>query len=195
VNFLAHLYLSGANENVMIGNFIGDFVKGKAFENYEDEIRMGILLHREIDSFTDSHEIVRESKKRLQPKYRHYSPVIADVFYDHFLSANWDMYSEIPLLEYTEAFYKLTDNYSSTLPQAAQNTLKYMSAGNWLYNYQHIEGIHQALSGMSRRTKFDSKMELASLDLKTDYEDYKAEFVAFFPELVIHSKQFLIGLA
>ncbi len=195
MNFLAHLYLSGDNDHVMVGNFIGDFVKGKDFELYDNEIRQGILLHREIDSYTDSHDIVKESKKRLQPQFRHYAPVIADVFYDHFLSANWHNYSDIPLIKYTEDFYELTDNYKEIIPFAANNMLKYMRSGNWLYNYQHVEGIHQALSGMSRRTKFDSKMELASKELKLNYEAYYAEFAAFFPELIAHSKQFLKGLS
>jgi acyl carrier protein phosphodiesterase len=177
----------------MIGNFIGDFVKGKDFENYDNGIRKGILLHRAIDDFTDSHPIVKQSKKRLQPKYRHYSPVIADVFYDHFLSSLWSNYSKTPLLSYTESFYQLASS-TQVIPQPAKHMLKYMSSGNWLFNYQYLDGIHQALSGMSRRTKFDSKMEYATEDLRKNYEDFKAEFVAFFPELVSHSRQFLNSL-
>lgn len=194
MNFLAHLYLSGDDNKVMIGNFIGDFVKGKDVELFEGNIKKGILLHREIDHFTDSHPIVKVSKKRLQPKYHHYAPVIADVFYDHFLSANWRNYSETPLIEYTEGFYELTKSYQSVMPDKAQYMLKYMSTGNWLYNYQHIEGINQALTGMSRRTKFESKMEHAAKDLERNYEAYKDEFERFFPILKAHAVGFLNNL-
>ncbi|MFY0599625.1 MAG: DUF479 domain-containing protein [Cyclobacteriaceae bacterium] len=194
MNFLAHLYLSGDDHKTMIGNFIGDFVKGKDHERFHVKIKNGIILHREIDRYTDTHLIVKESKKRLQPRYRHYAPVIADVFYDHFLSANWSNYSDTTLIEYTEAFYDLTEHFTSIIPDKALNVLKYMKAGNWLFNYQHIDGIDQALTGMSRRTKFESGMEHASEDLKLYYEDFKSEFEAFFPELIQHSKQFLISL-
>lgn len=191
MNYLAHLYLSNNRDKVIIGNFIGDFVKGKKFELFEDDIKKGILLHREIDRFTDSNEIVKRSKKRLQPIYRHYSPVITDVFYDHYLSSNWGDYSDVDLKDYTESFYKLAEQYSTIIPEQAQNMLKYMKAGNWLFHYQYIDGIHQALSGMSKRTKFESKMELASKDLEKYYDDFKSEFVEFFPLLIAHSKGFL----
>src|SRR5450432_1821563 len=91
MNFLAHLYLSGDNPQVMIGNFIGDFVKGKNLtERFDTDVAKGIALHREIDWFTDTHIVVKQSKDRLRPKYRHYAGVIVDIFYDHFLAKNWD---------------------------------------------------------------------------------------------------------
>lgn len=194
MNFLAHLYLSFENKPVMIGNFIGDFVKGKAFEEYPTEIQKGILLHREIDRYTDDHAIVMKSKERLRPKYHHYAPVIADVFYDHFLSKLWSDYHSTPLLEFTESFYQLAKTHKSEIPDKAFRMLTYMARDNWLYNYQFIEGIKRTLSGMSRRTPYESKMELSSKDLENDYEAYQKEFITFFPELVNHSKSFLKSL-
>ncbi len=191
MNFLAHIYLSGNDEQVTIGNFIGDFVKGKNFEHLDEGIIKGVLLHREIDDFTDKHEIVRRSKKLLQAKYRHYSPVIMDVFYDHFLAANWSNYSTVPLLPYTEAFYSLAEKHRDNLPERAANMLKYMSAGNWLYNYQFVDGIDQALTGMSRRTTFVSKMEHAAKDLALHYDLFQADFELFFPDLIRRSEEFL----
>ncbi|MFY0605075.1 MAG: DUF479 domain-containing protein [Cyclobacteriaceae bacterium] len=191
MNFLAHIYLSGNSHDVLIGNFIGDFVKGKEWENYNEEIQKGIHLHREIDRFTDSHEIVTLTKERLRPKYHHYAPVIGDVFYDHFLAHLWPSYSQTPLKEFTHQFYSLTGEYRDVIPQKARHMLTYMKRDNWLFNYQYVEGINRALTGMSRRTKFASKMEHASKDLEADYEDYQREFEAFFPELINHSKEFL----
>ncbi len=103
MNFLAHLFLSGNNAEIMVGNFIGDFVRGKNFhEQYSPSIALGIELHREIDEFTDNHSVVLESKKRLRPKYRHYSPVIIDMFYDHVLAKNWSAHSTTPLDQYAQ---------------------------------------------------------------------------------------------
>ncbi len=109
MNFLAHIYLSFEDPQIRLGNFIGDAVKGRRYENYPDPVRKGILLHRAIDSFTDSHPTTRLSTRRLHPGYSHYSSVIVDIFYDHFLAANWDRYCEVPLPAYTTSFYTLLE--------------------------------------------------------------------------------------
>lgn len=191
MNFLAHLFLSGDNEKVKIGNFIGDFVKGNQLADYDEEIQLGIRLHREIDSYTDSHPTVLSSKTRLRPTFGHYSPVIVDVFYDHFLAKNWKDFSSIDLKDYTLQFYKMIANYASIIPMEVNNMLVYMSQKNWLYNYQFIDGIDRALTGMSKRTKFDSKMEVAVASLKESYDAFESEFTNFFPELQSHAKAFM----
>lgn len=174
----------------MVGNFIGDFVKGSQLDQYHPRIQQGIRLHRSIDTFTDSHPIVMMSKKRLREKFRHYSPVIVDIFYDHFIAKNWSKFSNEPVLEFTRRFYSIMNQYSSSVPKAVSNMLVYMSSGNWLYHYQFIEGIDKALTGMSRRTKFDSKMELAVTYLEQHYDSFESEFDQFFPDLQHHVHNF-----
>ncbi|MEQ8238426.1 MAG: ACP phosphodiesterase [Cyclobacteriaceae bacterium] len=191
MNFLAHLFLSGDNQELRLGNFSGDFVKGNQMNIYPDQIAQGIKLHREIDRFTDTHQIVLLSKKRLRPKYRHYSPVIIDVFYDHFLASLWADYHPQPLEQYVNEFYRYTETKLNLLPVNAQHTFKYMKRDNWLYNYQYIEGIDRALTGMSRRTLYESKMDEATLELKKDYELFKSEFQLFFPVLIQHVSNFI----
>lgn len=190
MNFLAHLYLSGHDEEVLVGNFIGDFVKGSQMDHYPDQVQKGIRLHRSIDYFTDTHEIVLQSKIRLREKFRHYAPVIVDVFYDHFLAKDWSRYSNVPLLDYTQNFYRLMNKYLEMIPKGVVRMLSYMSQDNWLYNYQFIEGIDRALTGMSRRTKFESKMEDASEALQAHYTAFENEFHQFFPELQLHVRNF-----
>lgn len=190
MNFLAHLYLSGDNPKVKVGNFIGDFVKGKnALQNFERDIVKGIELHRAIDAFTDTHPIVAQSKSRLREKYRHYSGVIVDVFYDHFLAANWKDFHEQPLLDFSLNTYEIIDSFSDILPEDVKRMLPYMKRGNWLVNYAQIDGIHRALSGMASRTTFVSKMEAASGDLHTFYQEFETEFRLFFPTLVTHCRE------
>lgn len=183
MNFLAHIYLSGNHEKLMIGNFMGDFVKGNQFEAYDIEIQKGIILHRLIDEYTDLHAIVSKSKDKLRGKYRHYAGVIVDVFYDHFLAKNWREYHSTDLMDFTEKTYDSLHNYWDTLPPKAQYLLPYMKDGNWLYYYSTIEGINKALTGMSRRTKFNSKMNEASVDLSYHYEEFEQEFKLFFEDL------------
>ena len=184
MNFLAHLYLSGDNEQVMVGNFIGDFVKGKNLRGrFDTDIARGIELHRGIDYFTDMHRVVKESKNRLRAKYRHYSGVIVDVFYDHFLASNWSRYSDLGLDAFAQNAYRVVNLHSAILPEEVTRMLPYMIRGNWLVNYSRIEGIDRALSGMARRTAYESHMNEAADDLRKSYASYATEFEAFFPEI------------
>jgi acyl carrier protein phosphodiesterase len=188
MNFLAHIYLSGDNEELKIGNFIADSVKGKQYLEYPPGIIDGIVLHRAIDTFTDTHPIVSKSVERLFERYGHYSRVIVDILYDHFLAANWKDYSDIPLKIYTEDFYKLLQDNFKILPKQVQNFLPYMVADNWLYNYRKIEGIEKILFQMNRRVKYRAKMHLAVEELREFYEEFEDEFTRFFEELRAYVK-------
>jgi len=110
MNFLAHIYLSGDNKDITIGNFIADGIRGNDYKKLPKDIQTGILLHRRIDTFTDAHKIVRQSTKRLHKNYSHYSGVIVDILYDHFLAKNWKKYSDIPLATYVDDFYSLLED-------------------------------------------------------------------------------------
>ena len=192
MNFLAHIYLSGENAKIMVGNFIGDFVKGRNLvEQFEPEIAKGIELHRSIDEFTDHHPVVHESKVRLRPKYRHYAPVIVDVFYDHFLSRYWTNYHATSLTDFSTHTYETIEQHWTVLPAGVKSMLPYMKADNWLLNYGNIDGIERALTGMSRRARHVSRMEESVVDLRENYEAFKTEFELFFPDLVNHAKGFV----
>jgi acyl carrier protein phosphodiesterase len=192
MNFLAHLYLSGDNEKIMIGNFLGDFVRGRNLaEKFESEIVLGIELHRAIDAFTDTHDIVSQSKRRLRTKYRHYAPVIVDIFYDHFLARNWASLHDKPLVDFARRAYGTLKRFYDILPDEARHMLPYMINGDWLVSYAETQGIQRALTGMSKRTKFDSKMDESIEDLLAGYDDFEKEFQTFFPELKIFSTTFI----
>jgi acyl carrier protein phosphodiesterase len=184
MNFLAHLYLSGNDEDLIVGNFIADMVKGRQIENFNGNIVKGIKLHRKIDAFTDSHPIVDQSKMRLRNKYRLYSGVIVDMFYDHFLARNWREYSRLPLSKFVRSAYQLLLKNYFLLPVRARNVLPFMIASNWLVNYAHLDKLNSHMQGMARRTPFNSGMENAVEDLKKHYDDFGNEFSAFFPELI-----------
>ena len=183
MNFLSHLYLSGESEGLIIGNFIADSVKGSAFQNFPIEVQKGILLHRKIDTFTDTHQIVDKSKERLRPNYKKYASVIVDIYYDHFLAANWNDYSSVSLDDYTKNIYALIEEHKHTFPIKSQQFTKYMLEYNILSAYAHLDGIERVLKGMAGRATFESKMDLAIGDLKEHYSSFENEFRLFFPEL------------
>lgn len=194
MNFLAHIYLSGDNEMITIGNFIADGIKGKRYQTYPNAIQVGVLLHREIDTFTDAHPTVRLSTKRLHPRYGHYSGVIVDILYDHFLAKNWSSYSEIPLKIYVDDFYESLRIHNDLLPSRIQKMMPYMLSDNWLLNYAKIEGIQNVLNGMNRRTKNIVGMDRATDELKEFYHEFEAEFTSFFEELRLFSSEKLAAL-
>jgi len=189
MNFLAHIFLSGKDEDLTIGNFIADSIKGKKYLNYPKGIQKGILLHRAIDYYTDTHPIVRKSTSRLFKNYSHYSAVIVDIFYDHFLASNWNRYSDVPLEEYIANFYLLLQKNFEVLPKTVQQFYPYMVEENWLLSYASIPGIQRILYQMNRRTGGRSKMDEAVKELKELYPEFEADFTAFFPDLQEFSKQ------
>lgn len=189
MNFLAHIYLSGDNNLIAIGNFMADGIRGETYKNYPEDIQKGILLHREIDTFTDTHPIVRQSRKRLHKTYGHYSRVIVDIVYDHYLAKNWKAYSAVNLKDFVEQFYDILNDHSEILPLRIQKLKPFMIADNWLFNYSNIEGIQRVLEGMNRRTNYRSKMNEATKELKKYYSEFEAEFTLFFKELILFSNQ------
>ncbi len=183
MNYLAHIYLSGDDERIKIGNFIADGIKGNKYKSYPKNIQLGILLHRKIDWFSDNDDIVKRSKRRLDKRYGHYKGVIIDIFYDHYLAKNWKNYSDVPLKEYTHEFYTILQDNIELLPERIKYLMKYMINDDWLSNYANLNGIERVLIGMNRRTKEVSKMDLAIHDLEAKYEEFEEDFELFFNRL------------
>lgn len=184
MNFLAHLYLSGKNEPVMVGNFIADMVKGRQIEKFDKEIRRGIRIHRAIDAFTDSHPVVEASKARLRPRYRKYAGVLVDMYYDHFLASNWNDYTEQHLNDFVRKAYRMLCRHVLVLPPRAKRILPFMITSNWLQSYANLDSLQKILAQMAQRTTFESGMENAVTELKLHYDLFKEEFETFFPDLV-----------
>jgi acyl carrier protein phosphodiesterase len=189
MNFLAHIYLSGENDLLKIGNFMADSIRGHSYDDYPTEIRKGILLHRSIDSFTDMHPVYRQSKHRLHEKYGHYSGVIMDIFYDHYLAKNWKTYSDEKLEDYAEKFYTLLTNNQELLTDRAKGMLPYMIGRNWLVSYATIEGLEMIMFQMDHRTKNRVDMHESIVELKQFYTEFENEFTLFFEELRKHCQQ------
>ncbi len=188
MNFLSHLYLAGNSEGLILGNYIADSVKGSEINNFSKEIQQGILLHRKIDNFTDSHLMVERSKQRLREKYKKYAGVIVDIYYDHYLAVNWNNYSYIELETFVNNIYFIINSNLNILPVKSAMFTRYMLQHNILIGYSKLEGIEKVLKGMARRTTFNSNMEYAIEDLKEHFNLFENEFKMFFPELQSYVK-------
>ncbi len=189
MNYLAHIYLSNDIPDLQIGNFIADFIKSNKYKYLPENIQQGIFLHRQIDSFTDAHPIVKQSKRRLHKRYRLYGGIIIDIFYDHFLAKNWSKYHKLELYKYSENFYTILNKNIAILPSKVTKLLPHMIRDNWLLNYGNLNGIEKTLIGMNKRTHLKSRMHLAIADLKLHYDDFESDFNSFFEELITFSIQ------
>ena len=189
MNFLAHIYLSGNCDLLKIGNFMADGIRGNDYLNFPEEVKKGILLHRYIDTFTDANSIYRQSKHRLHEKYGHYSGVIMDIVYDHFLAKNWTTYSDEKLEDYAANFYKLLQDNFEILTTKTQKMLPYMIGRNWLVSYASLEGLEMILFQMDYRTKHRANMQEAIVEVKIFYKEIEEEFTLFFEELQRHCEE------
>lgn len=185
MNYLAHLYLSGNNEQIMTGNFIGDFVKGNRWQKYPAKIAEGILLHRKIDAYTDAHHKFREARSLFTPDFRLYSGIIIDFLYDHFLAKNWEQYSEISLNQFSfQAYTTLLRNYFK-LPAQVQQFLPFMIKNRRLESYATVDGILEAMRIMSKYSSLPNKPDRLNEILLENYPFLQENFSVFMADIMI----------
>lgn len=184
MNFLAHLYLSGNDEGVRVGGFIADSVKGRDYNDFPAGIRKGILLHRSIDEFTDRHHVVLSCRYLLRKPYKKYAGIVTDVFFDHFLAANWAVFSKEPLEGFADGAYRdLSDNID-ILPDRIREFLPFAIENNWLVSYAEIGGIKRVLEKMPNRTSLPRESAEGIKILKDNYNLFRNYFFEFFFEAV-----------
>ncbi|HEX4951515.1 MAG TPA: ACP phosphodiesterase [Blastocatellia bacterium] len=183
MNYLAHLFLADDTPEALVGAMLGDFVKGAAKNNYSPVIQHNIELHRRIDSFTDAHPIVRESKTIMTAERRRYAGVLLDIFYDHFLAQHWSRFSRIALPAFTQNVYAVLHQHHDLLPEKLQRMLPYMKAEDWLGSYARVEWVELTLHRMSQRLTKGAPLASGTSELRTHYERFEADFLRFFPDL------------
>ena len=184
MNYLAHLLLSGDEEDLMIGNFVADFIKNKDLPHFTEGVQKGIFLHRAIDAFTDSHEIVKQSTKRLHPFHHKYAPVIVDVYYDFLLAKNWDkMTPSVNLDIFVKNMYKVLIIRQKELPPTLQTVLPRMIADDFLMKPTTFDGLEQVFKRIKKAAAFPNQFENAAAHLKDYLAEFDSEFCQFFPDL------------
>ena len=184
MNTLAHLYLSGNDADLILGNFIGDSVRGGEFSQLDERVQEGVRLHRKIDRFTDQHPIFRQICSLMRGDFGRYCTVVADVFLDHFLARDWERFDARSLEDYTRWIHRILAERIDTCPERSRRYFKYLSTTDTLLHYRSTEGISRTLLQMAKRARFNSGMENAGAVLRRQYPQLKEGFESFFPELV-----------
>lgn len=183
MNYLAHAYLSFNDEEILVGNLVSDFVKGKKKFDYKEGIQKGITLHRAIDTFTDSHEATKIAKEIFRPCYRLYSGAFVDVVYDHFLATDVSEFNEESLKEFSENVYKMVDRHANELPERFARMFPYMKSQNWLFNYRTRWGTESSFGGVVRRARYLEESETAASLFEKHYDGLKQCYRVFFPDV------------
>ena len=194
MNFLAHAHLSQDNEDIIFGNFIADAVKGKSYLKYRKDIITGILLHRDIDTFTDRHPIVKNSKATVREHFGKYSGIVVDIYYDHYLAHNWKHYHNEELVRYSGKVYSILTKRYLLLPGRVKRMLPFLIGQNWLTGYANFKGLQGVFNGMDRRTGYVSGMDNAIKVLEEKYEILYVDFKEFYGELEMYSSQRLLEI-
>jgi len=194
MNFLAHTHLSPDNDDVIFGSFIADAVKGKSYLKYRKDIVDGILLHRNVDVFTDRHSIVKNSKSIVRNNFGKYSGIVVDIYYDHFLARNWEHYHDDELSKFSTKVYYILAQRFLLLPSRVRRMLPFLIAQNWLSGYANLNDLQRVFNGMDRRTNYISGMGNAVKVLEDNYELLYLDFIDFYKELESYSKEALLEL-
>lgn len=190
MNHLAHCFLSFNEEQLLLGNFIGDYVKGNNWENYPKKVQKGILLHRMIDAFTDAHPAVKSCTARVRPFAGRFSPPIVDILFDHLLAISWKTYSNIPFHTFTQTTYQQLTNQIEKMPPTLQERLPKMIAGDFLSGYLAYEGLLFVFQQFSKRLPLPLDSSALLDFFFAEKEDFLIDFTLFFPQLLEKSQMF-----
>lgn len=184
MNYLAHAYLSFQQPEILVGNMISDYVKGKKKFDYSPGIQQGIELHRLIDTFTDDHAATKEAKEIFRPHYRLYAGAFVDVVYDHYLATDPLIFNSDSLEAFAAGTYTMLEPYTAVFPERFARMFPYMKTQNWLYNYSNKWGIENSLHGVVRRSTYLTESATAFQLFQTHYEHLQRSYQQFFPELL-----------
>ncbi|TWP23850.1 DUF479 domain-containing protein [Apibacter muscae] len=197
MNIVAHQFLSFNIPDIQIGNILGEVVRGKDYQNYPQSIATGILLHRHIDSFTDSHPIVKETTSIFHKSYGKFAPIITDVIYDYFLIKNWHLFYKEPFYDFKNSCYNLVNSLEILVPKNLEVFLISLINDDWFDKYKSLEGIEWTLHNLTKRSKFKHLIQDMGYSIKEIYlqeKNIENQFLLFFPELEEYCKEFIIRL-
>ena len=182
MNYLAHFFLAGSNQEMIVGSLLGDFIKGNPERYYNRAIARGIRLHRKLDSFTDQHAKTKASRLLISSDRRRYAGIIIDVCYDHFLARHWSMYSDEILTDFIQRIYMLIRHKKEMLPDRLKNIFPRMVKEDWLHHYRQLEGVAVTLERISKRVSRENTLSKAIEDIHNNYQQLMDNFFVFFPE-------------
>jgi len=178
------MFLTRHDPQLTVGNYVADFIRNRDLVLFPNKVVQGIMLHRHIDHYTDTHPEVLKSTRKLRKRHKKYAPVVIDVFYDYILSQNWDRFSGVPKREFADSIYQTLNEYSHMFPVHLQDITARMIADDFLLQYGKKSGMQKTFNRIGKRAKFSSNFDTAFDDLEENYEEINEGFLKFFPDLI-----------
>jgi len=186
MNILIHLFFSQNDENIILGNFIADYIRGiNRIKGYPPQIQSGIKLHQWIDNYSDNNLIVKKTISIFSPSLKHYAPVAVDVIYDHFMSNNWENFSKKSLFNTIDEFYIILENNYNILPNKAKRAVDHMIKNNWLMMYKDLSGLKNIFEWMDTRASFEANLTNSIEILEEYYSEIENDFLSFINTMII----------
>ena len=189
MNYLAHLYFAEPTPESMAANLMGDFVKGRLAPDWHPELREGVMLHRRIDGFTDSHPVFLRSAARLSRQRRRFAGIIIDIAYDHFLCRHWQHFHDVSRQQYIACCYTLLGRYQGFMPDPMRRLLDRLIPQDWLNAYAEREQISYVLDRVAHRLSRPELMLGAGEEFEACYAELEEDFLVFFPALIEFAEQ------
>ncbi|NDV80595.1 ACP phosphodiesterase [Bacteroides sp. 51] len=193
MNYLAHIFLSGSNRKMQVGNFVGDAVKGSSYKDYPQDMCKGILLHRAIDDYTDRHPLVREAVQTLKPEFGRYSAVLLDIYFDYLLASRFESFAGVSLKKYTRRFYTSLIISYRYLPVRFKRFIWYFILDDRLGKYATPDGIREALDIMVEYRHIDISVDKAIRYMEEHTEELFTVFHPFFIELQDYCRNYIVN--
>ena len=194
MNFLAHLYVSTLDEDFLTGSFIADSVKGRAIEALPVAAQQGVVVHRLLDGYTDSHIAFREAGERIKPDLGRWSGVVTDILFDHFLALRWGDFSTIRLTSFANRCYQILLQRIEWLPLQSRQILPYIIKDDWLTNYSNLNFLRRVFNGMHQRPALKSTMPVAVDSLLDNYQELSDCFDRLFPDAITYVRKEIVKL-
>ena len=195
MNYLAHVFLSHHTPDAIVGALLGDFVKGRVVDGWNEDVRAAIAVHRAVDRYTDRHPLTRASCALVSTERRRFAGILIDVFYDHFLARHWSRFHPLPLADFTQTIYAALWPRRTEYPARLQRILPWMMRDDWLASYAEIASVDAALRGLARRFRFAQRaggLATGISELEENYAALEKNFLEFVPQLRDFSESELI---
>ncbi len=168
----------------MAGNFLGDYLNNQQVAALPDAVQEGVRLHRQIDSFTDQHPLVRKGVRRMYGRHSKYATVLIDIFYDYLLTVNWAGFAAEPLPDFAQRAYRALEKHLHLMPEPVRSYVPQMIADDWLQKYGTYDGIAYTLKRMGGRMSRPELMDGALDTLRQQLPELNQEFQVFFPQVM-----------
>ncbi|MDX1685110.1 MAG: acyl carrier protein phosphodiesterase [Saprospiraceae bacterium] len=184
MNYLSHIFLSGDDIPLMIGNLMTDMITLKEERALSDDLKRGVDLHRDIDALTDGNEIVMGHKRMLYPYFRKYAPVVTDIIYDYLLVLNWNLFSERSFDDLQDVTYTRINNHSELFPSRVRPIIMSMTASRWLEQYRSLPGLDQVFRRLEKKVSFPQSFSEATRILRDNETNWKSDHQQFLGDII-----------